>query len=81
MEPSPLEAKSRRECVELLSGIPDQVGPLAAPPTDTAVVYVHGHPFLSVPSLQVTARLALAVLRTGEEWPLYANGRRDTWIR
>jgi hypothetical protein len=47
MEPSPFEAKTSREGVQLLGGVPDQVGPLAAPPTDAAVVYVHSHPILS----------------------------------
>jgi hypothetical protein len=57
MEPSPLEAKTSREGVKLLSGIPDQVRPLAAPPTDATVVYVHGHPFLSVPEAGVLPRM------------------------
>jgi len=67
MEPSPPEAKGSREGVELLGGISDQVGPLAAPPTDAAVVYVHGHPSLSVPSLQVAVRLAFAIPRADAE--------------
>jgi hypothetical protein len=54
MEPSPLESEASHEGVELLSGISDQVGPLAASPMDAAVVDVHGHPYL--PSARLPAR-------------------------
>jgi hypothetical protein len=83
MEPSPLEAKTSREGVKLLSGIPDQVRPLAAPPTDATVVYVHGHPFLSVPEagvlpgMEAIAMLTVWLLARGDtDWPDQRSAER-----
>jgi hypothetical protein len=69
MEQSPLEAKTSRERAELLSGIRDQVGPLAAPPTDAAVVYVHGHSILVSTQPAGGRALAFTVPRAGELSP------------
>jgi hypothetical protein len=69
MEPGPLEAKTSRERVELLTGIPDQVGPLAAPPADAAVVYVHGHSILVSTQPAGGRAVAFTVPRAAEPSP------------
>ena len=49
MEPSPVEAETGRECVELLGRIRNEVGPLATAPADAAVIDVHGHRLVEYP--------------------------------